>query len=642
MTFLNRHRSRIRPVGPFAPSSLFFGGIPGAWYDPTDLSTMFQDTTGLTPVTAVEQPVGLIFDKSQGTPAARYNLLTFSEQFDDASWSKVNVAVTSNATVAPDGTTTADRITAAAGASVKYVGSTPTASGQTAFSFYVKAGTHGIVQLLNTGDAGAFANFDVTTGTIGVVGTKTTATIQNVGSGWFRCVATFSAATVYAAGWRLYQIPSLASGYAPSWTTAGTETTDIWGAQLEVGSTATTYQRITTGTGGEWTPGNHASQSTAASRPTYRARYNMVEQSEVFNNAWWTKIDTTISSDAGVAPDGTTTADLMYPTTSGSDRFVWRTPPIVGINGQSYTVSVYAKASGKSFLWFATLSGNTLSAQLAFFNLQTGQVTQVGAYFDAVTIQSVGSGWYRCTATKNVVTSANLYPIFGVSNASGSSAVTTNGTDGILIWGAQLLTAADVTATGNAYQRIAAATVYDTAPVFRPYLAFDGMDDSLSTAAINFTSTDKMSVFSGVTKSSDAGTGMVAELSVDAGANNGAFYLAAPNSLGDNFGFLSRGTAARQTVPTGFAAPTTSVLTALTDIAAPSLALRRNSTQIGSSALSQGTGTFGNYAMFIGRRNNSIYPLNGRIYSLIVRGAASSITEIADTELWVNARTGAF
>lgn len=38
----------------------------GAWFDPEDLSTMFQDAAGTTPVTAMEQPVGLWLDKSQG------------------------------------------------------------------------------------------------------------------------------------------------------------------------------------------------------------------------------------------------------------------------------------------------------------------------------------------------------------------------------------------------------------------------------------------------------------------------------------------------------------------------------------------------------------------------------------------------
>lgn len=36
----------------------------GAWFDPSDLSTLYQDAAGTTPVTAVEQPVGKMLDKS--------------------------------------------------------------------------------------------------------------------------------------------------------------------------------------------------------------------------------------------------------------------------------------------------------------------------------------------------------------------------------------------------------------------------------------------------------------------------------------------------------------------------------------------------------------------------------------------------
>lgn len=47
-----------------AVKSLFSASEPGAWYDPSDLSTLFQDSAGTEPVTAVEQPVGRILDKS--------------------------------------------------------------------------------------------------------------------------------------------------------------------------------------------------------------------------------------------------------------------------------------------------------------------------------------------------------------------------------------------------------------------------------------------------------------------------------------------------------------------------------------------------------------------------------------------------
>ena len=45
-------------------AELFANGAQGVWYDPSDFSTLFQDSAGATPVTAVEQPVGLILDKS--------------------------------------------------------------------------------------------------------------------------------------------------------------------------------------------------------------------------------------------------------------------------------------------------------------------------------------------------------------------------------------------------------------------------------------------------------------------------------------------------------------------------------------------------------------------------------------------------
>lgn len=53
------------PPGPsFSPADLFANDEEGVWFDPSDLSTMFQDSTGTIPVTADGQPVNLILDKS--------------------------------------------------------------------------------------------------------------------------------------------------------------------------------------------------------------------------------------------------------------------------------------------------------------------------------------------------------------------------------------------------------------------------------------------------------------------------------------------------------------------------------------------------------------------------------------------------
>lgn len=64
----------------FSPAAFFSASEQGAWYDPSDLSSMFQESTGVTPA-VVGQPVGLILDKSgrgnhatQATAAARPTL----------------------------------------------------------------------------------------------------------------------------------------------------------------------------------------------------------------------------------------------------------------------------------------------------------------------------------------------------------------------------------------------------------------------------------------------------------------------------------------------------------------------------------------------------------------------------------------
>lgn len=57
--------ARWMPNG-FNPLSLFAAGEQGAWYDVSDISTMYQDSAGSTPVTAAGQTVGLLLDKSKG------------------------------------------------------------------------------------------------------------------------------------------------------------------------------------------------------------------------------------------------------------------------------------------------------------------------------------------------------------------------------------------------------------------------------------------------------------------------------------------------------------------------------------------------------------------------------------------------
>jgi hypothetical protein len=73
-------------IGSFSPLSLFAASEPGFWFDPSDLSTLFQDTAGTTPVTAAGQSVARINDKSgrgnhatQATAAQRPQYQVYSK-----------------------------------------------------------------------------------------------------------------------------------------------------------------------------------------------------------------------------------------------------------------------------------------------------------------------------------------------------------------------------------------------------------------------------------------------------------------------------------------------------------------------------------------------------------------------------------
>lgn len=60
---LGLNQTRRVPPSAFTPASLFAGGVQGAWYDPSDIATLFQDSAGTMPA-VVDQPVGRMNDKS--------------------------------------------------------------------------------------------------------------------------------------------------------------------------------------------------------------------------------------------------------------------------------------------------------------------------------------------------------------------------------------------------------------------------------------------------------------------------------------------------------------------------------------------------------------------------------------------------
>lgn len=376
----------------------------------------------------------------------------------------------------------------------------------------------------------------------------------------------------------------------------------------------------------------HATQATSAARPVYRSRYNFLTYSEQFDNAAWTKSNLTITANNTTAPDGTTTADKF--TATANDN---ATIQNISFSGIPITYSVYAKKIDTD--WIAFSHG----ASFAWFDIGTGATGTIQS--GTATITNVGSGWYRCTWTPTNYTS-NTVIRYRVAGTNGS--IAGNGLSAYF-WGAQIMTVSDATETGGAYQRIVDSATYDTTG-FLPYLDFDGTDDCLFTASIDFSGTNKLTAWYGAYKRADGGvTRTLAELTASAETNNGGFALIAPIG-GANYAFITRGTTtANYRYVQTYAAPIRNVVSVQLDNSAASAADQIIAKVDGASVSgiqytggATSNGNYANAALYVGRRNNASNSLNGRIYGLIVRGASSTSTEISNAETWINGKTGAY
>jgi hypothetical protein len=377
------------------------------------------------------------------TAKAEENLFLYSQQMDNASvWATNGITVTADNASAPDGTTTAELLTATSGTSGKLIQNgtlSPASSTAYTFSFFIKAGTHNFIQFMNANDAQAYANFNASTGALGNYGSNTTATITSVGNSWYRCVLTFSSAATLNSSFRWYMVASNTAAWASSLAAAGTETMYIWGAQAEQRSSATAYTATTTQAITNYIP---VLQTAAAGQARFdhnpttgeslgllieEARTNVCLYSEDFSDAGWTKTSVTISSNQAIAPNGSLTADKLVPSSTGAQRSVYRA---FTTSGSTSTVSVYLKYGGYQWTWVECYLGRV------WFDVLNGVK---GAESGATgTITAVGNGWYRCTVTET--TPAGGYVTVGPSSANSSQTVTVATNDvfsGVFLWGAQ-------------------------------------------------------------------------------------------------------------------------------------------------------------------------------------------------------------
>ena len=168
---------------------------------------------------------------------ARTNLLTYSNALATAPWGVYLASCSNNQSVAPDGTTTASKLTVSVGQASGSVYSTISLSGPStaSLSVYAKAGTSQKIRLINSisgvglGAASAVTQEGNGSGTL----SGGTSKISYVGNGWYRCsidgLVSSSQSHVF-----------IVSGYVDS------STVYLWGAQLEAGAFASSYIPTTT------------------------------------------------------------------------------------------------------------------------------------------------------------------------------------------------------------------------------------------------------------------------------------------------------------------------------------------------------------------------------------------------------------
>lgn len=178
---------------------------------------------------------------------ARTNLVTYSEDFTKASWTNTATTDTASSAVGPDGLISATELIEAASTishNIFWVGSA-VAANWTA-SVYIKektAGRYLQVRPYGIGVGIAWATFDPSDGSVYESGGTNllSATSESVGNGWYRVAITCSSALIDAGDGIQFLLTDGTLGEAANYTGDGTSGIYIYGAQLEAGSTPSSY-----------------------------------------------------------------------------------------------------------------------------------------------------------------------------------------------------------------------------------------------------------------------------------------------------------------------------------------------------------------------------------------------------------------
>lgn len=342
-----------------------------------------------------------------------YNLFTYSEQFDNADWQKRNnIAITANATTAPNGTLTADKMYLSNNLLADYGIFQILPSNNYTLSVYAKKAEIGYLYLGYNNDTAADGVFyNLNNGTISSNTSSYTASITDEGNGWYRCSVT---------------LPTLAYAFiSPSTNGTSFIVTGqlnnglyIWGAQLNDG-TLKDYQKTETRLN---IPRLDYSNGTCPSILLEPQRTNLVTYSENFNSSnGYNYQNASFSSSSIVSPSGLTAKGITSATSANDFHRFYKS--LGGLTG-TYTTTIYGKKGTSRYLGLGiNQNGSTGNNNVVVFDLQDGVIAS-NIYGVTASIQDVGDGWYRCEHTFNYGT-GGTYADICVHN-TGTGAFTIN------------------------------------------------------------------------------------------------------------------------------------------------------------------------------------------------------------------------
>jgi len=453
------HPNELDPYLLFDARDSMIGTLenPTLDLDPSKPDTLNVITATRSGTATYTDPDGLIASASADTVRVDYTQgaeLTPTKfqrvgqtEFDQ--WTSENATITANVVDSPFGNQDASKLIATSTSQRQGITIVTSASDSLVASVYAKKGEYDVLQITDARNGSYFVNFDLTNGAVGSFG-GVIGEIQNIGNGWFRCISKFTSSNDILR-LRLSIAESSTQARLVNFAGNGTDGLYLYGPQLEEGTTATDFVENTTGS-----PKFIRSAVYSDRVPMILVELssvNLIPYSEDFSNSDWDNNGSILENEA-VSPDGTQNADLFYSTSTANGRRALEIKTIA--SGQYYTASVFAKAKNKDFIYFTDIDNQVNSV---WFDIKSGTFST--PVEGEALIEDYGNGWFRCSLTTQS-SGVNGHCYIGVSDSSGSTLFTTNGTDGVYLWGAQLETGSVATSYiptsgGNAAARTRAA-----------------------------------------------------------------------------------------------------------------------------------------------------------------------------------------